>query len=167
VASLPPLRQTHELTRKSAIQLACAELVPKLLPRPGLSCRWSSCQISEALFLARRMVVRRRKKANISCYVRIVDKPSIYATFGKSSGTKHLITTRWNETRRSETLPQYHVEDMNGDTVTAIHIVNATTPLRAAGEATERPVTLRTIGDVWIRVTDEKRGHVFDFSFSL
>jgi hypothetical protein len=64
-------------------------------------------------------------------------------------------------------MPQYHVEEMDGDTVTATHIVNAAIPLKAAREATERQVTLRTSEAVWIRVTDEKRGHVFDFSFSL
>lgn len=38
---------------------------------------------------------------------------------------------------------------------------------RAVQEATERGVTLRTSETVWIRVTDEKRGHVFEYSFSL
>jgi hypothetical protein len=56
---------------------------------------------------------------------------------------------------------------MHGDAVTATHVVNATTPLRAAGEATERDVTLRTNEPIWIRVTDEKRGHIFEYSFSL
>jgi hypothetical protein len=64
-------------------------------------------------------------------------------------------------------VPKYHVEEMDGDSVTAAHIVNATTPLKAAREATEREVTLRTSEPVWIRVTDEKRGHVFEYSFSL
>jgi hypothetical protein len=64
-------------------------------------------------------------------------------------------------------VPTYHVEEMNGDAVTAIHIVNATTPLRAAREATERQVTLRLSEAVWLRVTDEKRGHIFEYSFSL
>jgi hypothetical protein len=64
-------------------------------------------------------------------------------------------------------VPQYHVEEMDGDAVTASHIVNTTTPLRAAKEATERDVTLRTTEPVWIRVTDEKRGHIFEYSFSL
>jgi hypothetical protein len=64
-------------------------------------------------------------------------------------------------------VPQYHVEEMDGDAVTASHMVSATTPLRAAKEATEREVTLRTTGSVWIRVTDEKRGHIFEYSFSL
>ncbi|ESZ31695.1 hypothetical protein X733_19505 [Mesorhizobium sp. L2C067A000] len=56
---------------------------------------------------------------------------------------------------------------MDGDTVTATHIVNATTPIRAAREATERDVTLRTTEPIWIRVADEKRGHIFEYSFSL
>lgn len=64
-------------------------------------------------------------------------------------------------------MPTYHVEEIDCDTVTATHVVNATTPLRAAREATERDVTLRTSEHIWIRVTDEKRGHVFEYSFSL
>jgi len=54
---------------------------------------------------------------------------------------------------------------MDGETVTATHVVHATTPLRAAQEATEREVTLHTTGGVWVRVTDEQRGHVFKYSF--
>ncbi|MER8912987.1 hypothetical protein NKI32_04015 [Mesorhizobium sp. M0761] len=64
-------------------------------------------------------------------------------------------------------MPKYHVEEMDGDTVTATHIVHATTPTRAAREATEREVTLRTSEPIWIRVADEKRGHIFEYSFSL
>ncbi|MGX5830200.1 hypothetical protein ACWGS8_22710 [Mesorhizobium sp. 43Arga] len=64
-------------------------------------------------------------------------------------------------------MPKYHVEEMDGDAVTATHVVNATTPLKAAREATEREVTLHTSEPVWIRVTDEQRGHVFKYSFSL
>ncbi|ESW94661.1 hypothetical protein NKH47_32770 [Mesorhizobium sp. M1060] len=64
-------------------------------------------------------------------------------------------------------MPKYHVEEMDGDTVTATHIVNATTPIRAAREATERDITLRTTEPIWIRVADEKRGHIFEYSFSL
>jgi hypothetical protein len=56
---------------------------------------------------------------------------------------------------------------MDGDTVTASHVVNAKTPLRAAQEATERSVTLRTNEAVWIRVIEEKRGHIFEYSFAL
>ena len=64
-------------------------------------------------------------------------------------------------------MPKYQVEEMSGDTVTATHIVNATTPIRAAREATERDVTLRTDEPIWIRVTDETRRHIFEYSFSL
>ncbi|BCG86549.1 hypothetical protein MesoLj113c_26590 [Mesorhizobium sp. 113-3-9] len=64
-------------------------------------------------------------------------------------------------------MPKYHVEEMDGDAVTATHVVNATTPLRAAREATEREVNLRTNEPIWVRVTDEQRGHVFEYSFSL
>lgn len=64
-------------------------------------------------------------------------------------------------------MPKYEVEEMNGDVVTATHVVNASTPLRAAQEATERAVTLRTNETIWIRVADEKRGHVFEYAFSL
>lgn len=48
-------------------------------------------------------------------------------------------------------MPTYHVEEMHADTVTATHIVNATTPLRAAREATERDVTLRVNEPLWIQ----------------
>ncbi|ESX89660.1 hypothetical protein [Mesorhizobium sp. LNJC403B00] len=41
-------------------------------------------------------------------------------------------------------MPKYHVEEMDGDTVTATHIGHATMPIRAAREATEREVTMRT-----------------------
>ena len=64
-------------------------------------------------------------------------------------------------------MPKYHVEEMDGDVVGATHIVDATTPLRAARVATDRDVTLRTNEAVWIRVTDEKRGHIFEYAFSL
>ena len=64
-------------------------------------------------------------------------------------------------------MPKYHVEEMDRDAITATHVVNATTPRRAAQEATERSVTLRTNEPVWIRVTDEKRGHIFEYSFAL
>jgi len=64
-------------------------------------------------------------------------------------------------------VPKYHVEEMDGDAVTATHVVNATTPLRAAREATEREVNLRTNEPIWVRVTDEQRSHVFEYSFSL
>lgn len=63
-------------------------------------------------------------------------------------------------------MPKYHVEEMNGDAVTATHIVNAKTPLRAAQDATERSITLRTDEAVWIRVADEKRGHIFEYTFA-
>ncbi len=63
-------------------------------------------------------------------------------------------------------MPQYHVEEMDGDAVTATHIINATTPLRAAQDATERSVTLRNAEPVWIRVVDEKRGHSFEYAFA-
>jgi hypothetical protein len=53
---------------------------------------------------------------------------------------------------------------MDGDAVTAAHVVNARTPLRAAQEATERAVTLRTTEPIWIRVTDEKRGMIVPFT---
>ncbi|MER8722608.1 hypothetical protein NKH64_30515 [Mesorhizobium sp. M0999] len=56
---------------------------------------------------------------------------------------------------------------MDGDTVTATHIVHATTPIRAVREATEREITLHTSEPIWIRVADEKRGHIFEYSFSL
>ncbi|ESZ54611.1 hypothetical protein X727_33340 [Mesorhizobium sp. L103C119B0] len=55
---------------------------------------------------------------------------------------------------------------MDGDTVTATHIVHATTPIRAAREATDRDITLRTSEPIWIRVADEKHGHIFEYSFS-
>ena len=64
-------------------------------------------------------------------------------------------------------MPKYQVEQMDGDAVTATHVVNAKTPLRAAQEATERSVTLRSDEPVWIRVIDEKRGHIFEYAFSL
>ncbi|MBZ9739917.1 MULTISPECIES: hypothetical protein [unclassified Mesorhizobium] len=64
-------------------------------------------------------------------------------------------------------MPKYQVEEMDGETVTATHVVNATTPIRAAREATERDVTLRTTEQIWIRVADEKRGHIFEYTFSL
>lgn len=64
-------------------------------------------------------------------------------------------------------MPKYHVEEMDGETVTATHVVHATTPLIAARDATEREVTLRASETVWIRVTDEQRRHVFKYSFSL
>ena len=64
-------------------------------------------------------------------------------------------------------MPKYHVEEMAGDAVTATHVVNAKTPFRAAQDATERGITLRTNEAVWIRVTDEKRGHIFEYAFSL
>lgn len=47
---------------------------------------------------------------------------------------------------------KYHVEEMDGKTVTTAHIANATTPIRAAREVTERDVTLRTSEPIWIRV---------------
>lgn len=50
-------------------------------------------------------------------------------------------------------VPKYDVEEMDA---TPANIVNANTPLRAAREATDREVTLRTSEPVWIRVTDEK-----------
>ncbi|ESZ42948.1 MULTISPECIES: hypothetical protein [unclassified Mesorhizobium] len=64
-------------------------------------------------------------------------------------------------------MPKYHVEEMDGETVTATHIVHATTPIRTAREATERDLTLPTSEPIWIRVADEKRGHIFEYSFSL
>ncbi len=64
-------------------------------------------------------------------------------------------------------MPTYHIEEMDGDSVTSTHTVSATTPLRAAREATQREVTLRTSETVWLRVTDEKRGYIFEYSFSL
>lgn len=53
-----------------------------------------------------------------------------------------------------------------GDSVTATHIVKATTPLRAAREATGREVTC-ALTSIWVRVTDEKHGHTFGYCFSL
>ncbi|MGX9145231.1 hypothetical protein [Mesorhizobium sp. 128a] len=64
-------------------------------------------------------------------------------------------------------MPTYQVEEMSGDEVTATHVIDAKTPLRAARDATERDVTLRTHETVWIRVADEKRGHIFEYTFSL
>lgn len=64
-------------------------------------------------------------------------------------------------------MPKYHVEEMDGDAVTASHVVNAKTPLRVAQEATERSVTLRTNEAVWMRVIEEKRAYIFEYAFSL
>ena len=63
-------------------------------------------------------------------------------------------------------MAKYHVEEMYGDIVTATYIVEATTPLRAAAEATKREITLRKNEFIWIRVTDEKRFNRFQYSFS-
>jgi hypothetical protein len=80
---------------------------------------------------------------------------------------EHADHQPFNWTLRSAKVPKYQVEEIDGHRVTATHIVNATTPIRAAREATGRDVTLRTSEPIWIRVTDEQRSHIFEYSFSL
>ncbi|WP_185928250.1 MULTISPECIES: hypothetical protein [unclassified Mesorhizobium] len=59
----------------------------------------------------------------------------------------------------------YLVEQMEGDDVISVRIVNAPSPFKAAAMSTNRHVTLRTWEKDWIRVTDENRGHIFAYCF--
>lgn len=59
----------------------------------------------------------------------------------------------------------YLVEQMEGDDVVAVRIINAPSPFKAAAMSTDRHVTLRTWEKDWIRVTDENRGHIFAYCF--
>lgn len=59
----------------------------------------------------------------------------------------------------------YLVEQMEGDEVIAVRIINAPSPFKAAAMSTDRRVTLRTWEKDWIRVTDENRGHIFAYCF--
>lgn len=119
----------------------------------------------------------------VICFAKIRRQP----TNGTISTTAGILGGRWSLKRgrdrepfsrcrvrtiltssdQEKAVPAYHVEEMEGDAITATHLVNATTPIRAAREATEREVTLRTNEVIWIRVTDEKRGHTFEYTFSL
>lgn len=62
-------------------------------------------------------------------------------------------------------MPKYCVDEIDGEIITATHVVNAPTPIKAAHEATERQVTLRNQEVAWIRVVCEKRGHIFEYAF--
>jgi hypothetical protein len=59
----------------------------------------------------------------------------------------------------------YLVEQMEGDTVISVRVINAPSPFRAAAMVTDRHVTLRTWEKDWIRVTDENRGQIFAYCF--
>ncbi|CAH2401784.1 conserved hypothetical protein [Mesorhizobium ventifaucium] len=59
----------------------------------------------------------------------------------------------------------YLVEQMEGDDVITVRVVNAPSPFKAAAMSTDRHVTLRTWEKDWIRVTDENRGHIFAYCF--
>jgi hypothetical protein len=104
----------------------------------------------------------------ISWLAQIAANRSTCAIFAKSPITQIQSTiSRSNWMLRSSLLPKYQVEEMEGDIMTATHIVNVTTPIRAARDATERDVTLRTSEPIWMRVANEQRDHIFEFSFSL
>lgn len=60
----------------------------------------------------------------------------------------------------------YLVEQMEGDDVVAVRMVNAPSPFQAAATFTDRPITLRTWENDWIRVTDEYRGQIFAYCFA-
>jgi hypothetical protein len=59
----------------------------------------------------------------------------------------------------------YLVEQMEGDDVITVRVINAPSPFKAAAMSTDRHVTLRRWEKDWIRVTDENRGHIFAYSF--
>lgn len=59
----------------------------------------------------------------------------------------------------------YLVEQMEGDDVITVRVIDAPSPFKAAAMSTDRHVTLRTWEKDWIRVTDENQGHIFAYSF--
>jgi hypothetical protein len=63
-------------------------------------------------------------------------------------------------------MPAYHVEEMHADAVTTWHVIKAETPIGAARKGTRREVNIRTSETIWIRVTDEARGEVYEFCFA-
>lgn len=48
----------------------------------------------------------------------------------------------------------YRVEEMDGETIVAVHAVEARTPFEAAERALGLKVTLRAGADRWVRVVD-------------
>jgi hypothetical protein len=48
----------------------------------------------------------------------------------------------------------YRVEEMNGETIVAVHAAEAKTPFEAAERALGLKVTLRAGADRWVRVVD-------------
>jgi hypothetical protein len=91
------------------------------------------------------MKVRPQASSIISWLAQIAANRSTCAIFAKSPITQIQSTiSRSNWMLRSSFCRKHQVGEMDGNTITATHIVNATTPIRAAREATERDVTLRT-----------------------
>lgn len=61
-------------------------------------------------------------------------------------------------------MPEYFVEQMTGETVTTWRVVRAETPGEAAREGTGCDVKARAAEYIWVRVTDEDLGEVYEFS---
>lgn len=53
-------------------------------------------------------------------------------------------------------MPQYHIDEMAGDILTASHVGSADTPLEALQKITSRPAPPRALQQQWVRVVDKQ-----------
>jgi hypothetical protein len=61
-------------------------------------------------------------------------------------------------------MPQYHIDEMQGDELLAVHVAIGDTPMEAVGKVTAGPFVVRTSQKHWFRVVDERQSQVFKFA---
>ncbi|PBB23939.1 MULTISPECIES: hypothetical protein [unclassified Mesorhizobium] len=59
---------------------------------------------------------------------------------------------------------KYHIDEMQGDEVVALHIAHGATALEAVSKVTTGPFVVRTVQAHWFRVVDQGRRDVFKFA---
>lgn len=59
---------------------------------------------------------------------------------------------------------KYHIDEMQGDKLLALHIAHGTSALEAMNKVTAGPFVIRTVQAHWFRVVDQGRREVFKFA---
>ena len=59
---------------------------------------------------------------------------------------------------------KYHIDEMQGEKLLALHIAHGSTALEAMSKVTAGPFVIRTVQAHWFRVVDQGRREVFKFA---
>jgi len=59
---------------------------------------------------------------------------------------------------------KYHIDEMQGEKLLALHIAHGTSALEAMNKVTAGPFVIRTVQAHWFRVVDQGRRDVFKFA---